>query len=389
MIEVSLDVIAYGCLLVAAVAQLVAGRPWRRLETWADALGLLLGGALGVLAFAGTTGIDGVGAGLPLLTAVVLLVGVPLAFSGSSRSTSARALLTGGLCIVVGFAVQLGTGVPDEATVFDDVTLFAIATIVLAGRHPSVARLGQRAEVDDVVTTGRVVSLGATLLVSPALLLMLGIHHGGQAYLLSVGSAALTGLALWRVAGLTRERELTRAALAESEARLQLLLENSADVIAIVDATGVVTYMSPAVQTLLGRPPAHYVGRTAVELAHPRDRARLRDAVATAGRAGSPGAGAVDADLRLEHSAGGTRWVEMRLSGRVDAVNISGWVVNLREVTDRKLFEEELRRQAQTDPLTGVLNRGRSPSGWPPPPPPSTRPRRRRCSSSTSTTSRP
>jgi diguanylate cyclase (GGDEF)-like protein len=49
--------------------------------------------------------------------------------------------------------------------------------------------------------------------------------------------------------------------------------------------------------------------------------------------------------------------VEMRISGRVDAVGISGWVVNLREVTDRKLFEDELRRQARTDPLTGLLNR--------------------------------
>ncbi|HEY0508239.1 MAG TPA: diguanylate cyclase, partial [Blastococcus sp.] len=67
--------------------------------------------------------------------------------------------------------------------------------------------------------------------------------------------------------------------------------------------------------------------------------------------------GFVDTDIRVQHSSGGTRWVEMRISGRVDAVGIRGWVVNLREVTDRKLFEDELRRQATTDPLTGLLNR--------------------------------
>ncbi len=355
VIEVSLDVIAYGCLLVAAVAQLVAGRPARRLEAWADALGLLLGGALFVLAFAGTTGIDGVGAGLPLLTAVVLLVGVPLAFAGTSRSVSASALLVGGLCIVVGFGVQLATGVPDEATVFDDVTLFAVAAIVLAGRHPSVRRMGQPSDAEDAVTTGRVVGLGATLLVSPALLLMLGIQHGGQGYVLGIGSAALTGLALWRVAGLTRERERTRTALVESEARLQLLMENAAGVVAIVDASGAVAYMSPAVQSLLGRPPAYFVGRNAVGLADPRDQPRLRAAVAAAGRVDGTATSAVD--LRIGTSSGRTRWVEMRLSGRVDAAGISGWVVNLSEVTDRKLFEEELRRQAQIDPLTGILNR--------------------------------
>jgi diguanylate cyclase (GGDEF)-like protein/PAS domain S-box-containing protein len=115
--------------------------------------------------------------------------------------------------------------------------------------------------------------------------------------------------------------------------------------------------MSPAVQSLLGRPPAFYLGRSAIELADPRDQARLRAAVAAAGEAGSIAGGFVDTDIRVPHSSGGTRWVEMRISGRVDAVGIDGWVVNFREVTDRKLFEEELRRQATTDPLTGLLNR--------------------------------
>ena len=32
-------------------------------------------------------------------------------------------------------------------------------------------------------------------------------------------------------------------------------------------------------------------------------------------------------------------------------------MINFREVTDRKLFEDELRRQARTDALTGLLNR--------------------------------
>jgi diguanylate cyclase (GGDEF)-like protein/PAS domain S-box-containing protein len=156
---------------------------------------------------------------------------------------------------------------------------------------------------------------------------------------------------------LNREREKTRAALVASEERLQLLLENAADVIAIIDADGTISFMSPAVRSLLGRPAADYLGRSAIELADPRDQARLRAAVAAAGETRETHGGFVDADIRLQHSSGGARWVELRISGKVDAVGIRGWVVNLREVTDRKLFEDELRRQATTDPLTGLLNR--------------------------------
>jgi diguanylate cyclase (GGDEF)-like protein/PAS domain S-box-containing protein len=204
---------------------------------------------------------------------------------------------------------------------------------------------------------GHVIGLGAALLISPVLLLVWGVRQGGSGYVLGAGATVLTGLALWRLATQNREREQTRTALVASEARLQLLLEHAADVIAIIDTSGSVAYMSTAVQSLLGRPASDYVGRDAIELADARDQARLRAAVAAAGEAGSVAGGFVYIDIRLQHSSGGTRWVEMRISGKVDAVGIEGWVINLREVTDRKLFEDELRRQATTDPLTGLLNR--------------------------------
>ncbi|MBJ7451662.1 MAG: GGDEF domain-containing protein, partial [Blastococcus sp.] len=181
---------------------------------------------------------------------------------------------------------------------------------------------------------------------------------GGLGYVLGGGTAALTGLALWRLASLDADREATRAALATSEARLQLLLENAADVIAIVEArTGTITYISPAVQSLLGRPPSYYLGVDAIDLADPRDQPRLRAAVAAADDAADVHAGAVDTDIRVSHVSGEARWVEMRISGRVNAAGIKGWVVNFREVTDRKRLEDELRHQARTDPLTGLLNR--------------------------------
>jgi diguanylate cyclase (GGDEF)-like protein/PAS domain S-box-containing protein len=362
-IETALDVAAYGALVVAALGQLAVGGRVRDREAWIDTASLLLAASLAVLAFSG--GVDGFGAGVTelrvgvsLLTALVLLVCVPLAVPDHGRSVSAMAILAAGVLTILGYGARILAGPLSELSFVDELPLFAVAALVLAGRHPSVATLGRRADAADTVSTGRVIGLGAALLVSPALLILWGLRDGGLGYVLGLGSMLLTVLALWRLATINTSREQTRAALMASEARLQVLLENAADVIAIVDADGSITYMSPAVQSLLGRPPGYYLGRNGIELADPRDQPRLRAAVAEAGPAtGDVGSGFVDTDIRLQHSSGGTRWVEMRISGKVDAAGIEGWVINLREVTDRKLFEDELRRQAATDPLTGLLNR--------------------------------
>jgi diguanylate cyclase (GGDEF)-like protein/PAS domain S-box-containing protein len=361
-IETALDIAAYGALVAAALCQLALGGRGRDREAWIDTASLLLAAGLTVLAFSG--GVDSLGTGftelrigVSLLTALVLLVCVPLAVPDNGRSVSAMALLAAGVLTILGYGARILAGPLSELGFLDELPLFAVPALVLAGRHPSVATLGRRAHAENSVSTSRVVGLGAALLVSPALLILWGLRDGGLGYVLGLGSMLLTVLALWRLATINTSREQTRAALVASEARLQLLLDNAADVIAIVDASGTVAYMSPAVQSLLGRPPAEYLGRNAIELADPRDQPRLRSAVAAAGEAGGMGAGFVDTDIRVQHSSGGTRWVEMRISGMLDAAGIEGWVVNFREVTDRKLFEDELRRQATTDPLTGLMNR--------------------------------
>jgi diguanylate cyclase (GGDEF)-like protein/PAS domain S-box-containing protein len=361
-LEAGFDLAAYAALVVAALGQLAVGRRRRDIAAWIDTASLLLAAGLAVLTFVSGTGTIGtghvvVGIGTPLITAVVLLVCVPLAVPDNGRSVSAMALLAAGILTILGYGGRILAGPLGDLTLFDELPLFAVAALVLAGRHPSVATLGRPATSHDTVSTGRILGLGTALLVSPLLLVVWSFRDGGLGYVVGTGSTMLTAMALWRLAMINSDREATRTALVASEARLQLLLENAADVIAIIDTAGSVAYMSPAVESLLGRPPAQYLGRNAIELADPRDQPRLRAAVAAAGDSGGIGAGFVDTDIRVQHSSGGTRWVEMRISGRVDAVGIEGWVVNFREVTDRKLFEDELRRQANTDPLTGLLNR--------------------------------
>ncbi|WP_116452171.1 sensor domain-containing diguanylate cyclase [Blastococcus litoris] len=361
-VESGFDIAAYAAMVVGALGVVRRGRRRRDRAAWIDTATLLLAAGLALLAMTGDRGsmtadVVELGVGTPLLTAVMLIVCVPLAMSRGGRSVTTMALFAAAVLTVVGYGGRLFVGTLRESAFLDPLPLLAVAALVLAARHPSVAAMGRRPESDQDAASSRVLGLGAALLISPALLILWTIGQGGTGYLLGAGSALLTGMALWRLTALNRDRERTRAALVSSEARLQLLLENAADVITIVDASGSIAYISPAVQSLLGRPPAYYLGRNAIDLADPRDQPRLRAAVAEAGSASDIESGVVDTDIRVQHASGGTRWVEMRISGRVDAVGIEGWVVNFREVTDRKLFEDELRRQAQTDPLTGLLNR--------------------------------
>ncbi len=358
-VESGLDVAGYAAMLASALAALVTGRGRANPGAWTDTATLLLAAGLAVATF-----LDGPGGpqphqseltlGLPLLAAVVVVAGVRVALPGNGRSVSGVAICVAGVLALSGWALQLST-TGEIHPAIGCLPLLADAAVALAANHPSSRHLGRPAEAGAQFTAGRVIGLGAALLVSPALVLLWTVRNGGNGYLLGGGIGVLTALALWRLGRLDAERHRAQSAAVASEARLRVLLENAADVIAIVDAAGRVTYVSPAVGSLLGLDPADVLGHRALAVVDPDDRGPLLRALTAAGT--STTGGVTDTDVRLRHADGTTRWVEAKVSGRVNAPGVEGWVVDLREVTDRKLLEEELRHRAGTDALTGLVNR--------------------------------
>jgi diguanylate cyclase (GGDEF)-like protein/PAS domain S-box-containing protein len=169
------------------------------------------------------------------------------------------------------------------------------------------------------------------------------------------GAGALLLLALLLRRTLAGHRVLAAEAI-QREAEFRLLTENCEDLITRVGPDGLRRYASPAAWRLLGQAPEDMVGQPAEALAHPEDRAELAAAAAQVL------AGRVDrtaVEIRVLRPDGEISWVEEVMRGlRNPHTGASdGYVSLVRDINHRRRREEDLARQASSDPLTGVLNR--------------------------------
>src|SRR5215211_6562344 len=150
------------------------------------------------------------------------------------------------------------------------------------------------------------------------------------------------------------ERKAAERALRASEERFRSLVQNSSDVISIVDADGGVRYHSESVRRVLGYDPAELVDGDPLSLVHPDDRERVARFVAEA--ALRPGVTAAET-WRVRHRDGTWLHTETVAVNLLEDPNVRGLVLNTRDVSDRKELEAQLVHQAFHDGLTGLANR--------------------------------
>jgi diguanylate cyclase (GGDEF)-like protein/PAS domain S-box-containing protein len=166
---------------------------------------------------------------------------------------------------------------------------------------------------------------------------------------------AFVSVALVRVVGvLGEQREAAEAAVRASEERFRALVQDSCDVIALLDTDATVMYVSPAVHTLIGVEPAELVGSRFSDWIPPDDlpvvAESLADTLTHPGRQHR-------VEVRLRHSDGRDRWVEATVRNLTDNPAVRGLVANLRDITERRAVVDRLNFDANHDALTGLLNR--------------------------------
>jgi diguanylate cyclase (GGDEF)-like protein/PAS domain S-box-containing protein len=150
------------------------------------------------------------------------------------------------------------------------------------------------------------------------------------------------------------ERRRAEEALRWSEQRFRSLVQNASDIIAILDADGVMGYLSPGVQPVLGYAPDGLAGVNVFEMIHPDDVDRLRTAWSRVVL--QPGL-YPPIEFRFRHADGSWRHLEASANNLLHDPSVGGVVENVRDITEQKLLEEQLTHRAFYDPLTDLPNR--------------------------------
>jgi PAS domain S-box-containing protein len=135
------------------------------------------------------------------------------------------------------------------------------------------------------------------------------------------------------------ERQRAEEALQASEQHFKALIQNAADVIQLVDAAGVIRYVSPAVSRILGYAPEELLGRYVPELLHPDEFEFLQQSFSDT--LSKPGH-AVRIEQHIRHKDGSWRWVEVTATNLFENPSVGSMVVNYHDITDRKMAQEEI-----------------------------------------------
>ncbi|HXY84760.1 MAG TPA: EAL domain-containing protein [Gaiellaceae bacterium] len=140
----------------------------------------------------------------------------------------------------------------------------------------------------------------------------------------------------------------------QSEARFRSLVAHSTDLITVLDGNGIVTYQSPSIERMLGYPVEEIEGTRFEELLSENDRPRLAQLIAADGN-GTPEVHTIE--CAVNHRDGATLRFEVQHTDLLNDEHVRGIVLNSRDVSERKAFEEQLAHQAFHDPVTNLANR--------------------------------
>ncbi len=129
----------------------------------------------------------------------------------------------------------------------------------------------------------------------------------------------------------------------DRELMLDAVLSNSSDLVVVINELGQLSFISDAVERMLGYRPEYWLGRNVFDLLHPDDVGKAAESMATT--VGS-GAGVKKAlVVRVSHADGSWRQIEIIANNLVDVEHVGGLLITARDISER-LEAEALTQQA-------------------------------------------
>ncbi len=172
----------------------------------------------------------------------------------------------------------------------------------------------------------------------------------GLSHVVALGGLLCTAILLRLFAASTRAARDARLEVEVREDRFKSLVQHAQDVITVLDLDGHIGYVSPAIEELLGYTPEDCEGRHISEvLGEPEWGTRLAELHERLTTQSAP----FRMEAEVRHRSGSPRVIEVTLTRLSDTL-LAG---NIHDLTERRALEDELRYQANTDALTGLMNR--------------------------------
>jgi len=135
-------------------------------------------------------------------------------------------------------------------------------------------------------------------------------------------------------------RKKAEEAVKKSEEYFRAVIENSSDIIIIVDKKGIVKYISPSIERFAGYKQAEIIGKSTFDFIHPAD---LPRATVDFAKALITKETDIPNSFRVRHKDGSERILEGRGKNLLDNPAVKGFVMNVSDITERKQAEEALR----------------------------------------------
>ncbi|MEX2379778.1 MAG: PAS domain S-box protein, partial [Vicingaceae bacterium] len=124
----------------------------------------------------------------------------------------------------------------------------------------------------------------------------------------------------------------------QSEQRFKALVQEGADLIAILDAEGNYVYVSPTSTSALGIAPEEFIGRSPFEFIHPDDAEKVSSSlekIATEKKV------LID-PFRFQNKNKEWRWIETVFTNMMDNPAVNGIVANSRDITEKVNAQKQL-----------------------------------------------